>query len=444
MSVRPPTTTILRGPTLAFRDDPFRVAPDAAGDYTADGAVAIAAGRIVEVGPAAEIVRRHPGAQVETYGPDHLIMAGFIDCHVHYPQIDIIASYGEQLLEWLQKYAFPAEARFASRDYASARANQFLDECLRNGTTTASVYCTVHPESADAFFAAAQARGFRMAAGKVMMDRNVPDNLKDTAQRGYEESKVLIARWHGVDRLTYVVTPRFAVSSSPAQLDAAGALWREHPTTLLQTHLSENLAEVELVKSLHPGAQDYLAIYERHGLVGPGSNFGHAIHLTPRELARLSETGSGVSHCPTSNLFIGSGLFDMRATRERDPPIAVGLATDVGGGSSLSMLRTMKAAYEIGQLRGDSLHAARAFYLATLGSAKVMRLEDRVGNLAPGYDADIIVLDLASQPLIAQRMAQVDSIWDALFLQIILGDDRAIRATYVAGQKSYARPHSGG
>jgi guanine deaminase len=436
------TTTILRGPTLAFRDDPFRVAPDAAADYTADGAVAIAAGRIIDVGSAAEVARRHPDAQIETYGSNHLIMAGFVDCHVHYPQIDIIASYGTQLLEWLQKYAFPAEARFADRDYASMKANQFLDECLRNGITTASVYCTVHPQSVDAFFEAAQARGFRMAAGKVLMDRDVPDNLRDTAQRGYDESKALIARWHGVDRLTYAVTPRFAVSSSPAQLDAAGALWKEHPTTLMQTHLSENVAEVELVKTLHAGAEDYLAIYERHGLIGPGSNFGHAIHLTERELARLAETGSGLSHCPTSNFFIGSGLFDMRAARERDPPVAVGLATDVGGGSSFSMLRTMKAAYEVAQLRGDSLHPARAFYLATLGSAKVMRLDDRIGNLAPGYDADIVVLDLCSQPLIAERMGQVVSIWDALFLQIILGDDRAVRATYIAGQKAYTRPQT--
>jgi guanine deaminase len=443
VSDHPPITTILRGPTLAFRDDPFRVAPDAAAEYTTDGAVAMAAGKIVDVGSALDIVQRHPGAQIETYGPNHLIMAGFVDCHVHYPQIDIIASYGTQLLEWLQKYAFPAEARFASRDYAATKANQFLDECLRNGITTASVYCTVHPQSADALFEAAQARGFRMAAGKVMMDRGVPDNLKDTAQQGYDESKALIARWHGVDRLTYVVTPRFAVSSSPAQLDTAGALWKEHPTTLLQTHLSENLAEVELVKTLHPGAEDYLAIYERYGVIGPGSNFGHAIHLTPRELARLNETGSGLSHCPTSNFFIGSGLFDMRAARERDPPIAVGLATDVGGGSSFSMLRTMKAAYEIAQLKGDSLHAARGFYLATVGSAKVMQLDDRIGNLAPGHDADIVVLDLASQPLISARMAQADNIWDALFLQIILGDDRAVRATYVAGRKAYARPHPG-
>jgi guanine deaminase len=432
-------TTILRGQTLAFRDDPFKVAPDAAVDFHGDGAVAIAGGRIVEVGQAPAVIAHHPGASIETYDK-HLIMAGFVDCHVHYPQIDIIASYGEQLLEWLEKYTFPAEARFCDRAHADSAANRFLDECLRHGITTASVYCTTHPASVDAFFTAAQARGFRMAAGKVLMDRNAPDDLKDTAERGYAESKALIGRWHGVDRLTYVVTPRFAVTSSAAQLEAAGVLWKEHPTALLQTHLSESLAEIALVKTLHPGPPDYLGIYEKYGLVGPGANFGHAIHLTPRELARLGETGSGLSHCPTSNLFIGSGLFDMRGVRERDPPIPVGIASDVGGGSSFSMFHTMKAAYEICQLKGTKLHPASAFYLATLGSARVMRLDDRVGNLAPGYEADIAVLDLSSQPLIAQRMAQVQDIWGALFLQMILADDRAVRATYVAGRKAYERP----
>ena len=375
---------------------------------------------------------------VENYA-GHLIMAGFVDCHVHYPQIDIIASYGEQLLAWLEKYTFPAEARFGDRGHADAAAHRFLDECLRNGITTSSVYCTVHPTSVDAFCTAAQQRGFCMAAGKVMMDRNAPDDLRDSAQTGYEQSKALIERWHGVGRLTYVVTPRFAVTSSPGQLEAAGALWREHPTTLMQTHLSENTAEIGWVKELHPGPPDYLGIYEKYGLLGPGSNFGHAIHLTEREVARLRETGAGLSHCPTSNLFIGSGLFDMRAAREHARPIAVGLATDVGGGSSFSMFETMKAAYEISQLKGYSLHPAKAFYLATVGSADVMRLGHRVGNLAAGLDADIVVLDLASRPLVAQRMQRAGSLWEALFIQMILADDRAVHATFIGGHKAYAR-----
>ena len=432
-------TTILRGQTLSFRADPFKVGPDSAIDFSSDGAVAIAGGTIIAVGPALDVIARHPDAALTTYA-GHLILAGFVDCHVHYPQIDVIASYGETLLGWLAKYTFPAEARFAERAHADQTAHRYLDECLRNGITSASVYCTVHPGSVDAFCAAAQSRGFAMAAGKVMMDRNAPDAVKDTAETGYAQSKALIERWHGVGRLTYAITPRFAVTSSPAQLEAAGALWREHPTTLMQTHLSESPSEVAWVRQLHPGASDYLGIYEKHGLVGPGANFGHAIHVTPRETARLRETGSGLSHCPTSNLFIGSGLFDMRAAREGDAPIAVGLASDVGGGSSFSMLATMKAAYEVGQLRGYSLHPANAFYLATVGSAGVLRLGHRIGNLAAGFDADIVVLDLSSRPIVAERMRRADSLWEALFIQMILADDRAVRATFVAGRKAYERP----
>src|SRR5262245_1411674 len=431
-------TTILRGQTLAFRGDPSRVGPDAAVDFHSDGAVAIAGGKIVAVGQALDVIARLPGARLETY-PNHLIMAGFIDSHAHYPQIDIIASWGEQLLQWLTKYTHAAEAKCADRAHAEATAHRFLDECLRNGITTASVFCTSHPPSVDAFFSAAQSRAFCMAAGKVMMDRNAPDAVKDTAQSGYDQSKALIARWHGVDRLTYAVTPRFAVTSSPAQLEVAGALWREHPTTLMQTHLSEHPSEIAWVKELYPGAADYLEIYETHGLLGPGANFGHAIHLTAREAARLRETGSGLSHCPTSNLFIGSGLFDMRAARAGEARVAVGLATDVGGGSSFSMFQTMKAAYEVAQLRGYSLHPANAFYLATVGSAGVLRLGHRIGNLAAGLDADIVVLDLRSRPLVAQRMRAADSLWEALFIQMILADDRAVRATFVAGHKAYER-----
>ncbi len=436
-----PSVTILRGQTLAFRDNPFRVGPDRAVSFESDGAVAIADGRIQDVGPAHDVIARYPAAPIESYGRD-LIMAGFVDCHAHYPQIDIIASYGAQLLEWLEKYTFPAESRFGDYDHANEAAHAFLDQCLRNGITTSSVYCTVHTASVDAFFTAAHARGFAMAAGKVMMDQNAPQNLRDTADTAYSECKTLIARWHGVDRLVYAVSPRFALTSSSAQLEAAGAIRREHPSTLLQTHLSENHAEIATVAKLHPGAPDYLGIYERHGLVGHGANFGHAIHLEPREIEVMRASGAGISHCPTSNLFIGSGLFDMRSFCEGDRPVPVGLATDVGGGSSFSMFHTMKAAYEISQLKGYSLHPAKAFYLATAGSAAVMHLDHRLGNLAPGYDADITVLDLASHPLIARRLTQVDDIWDALFLQMILADDRAIRATYVAGRKAYEKPYA--
>jgi len=431
-------TFALRGQTLSYRDDPFRVAPDAAVSHNEDGAVIVSGGKIIEVGPAQEVLARYPHIEVERY-PDCLIMAGFVDAHVHYPQLEIMASYGEQLLEWLNKYTFPAECKFADAGYARAAADAFLETCLANGITSASVYCTTHPSSVDAFFEAASARGMRMAAGKVMMDRNAPEALCDTPETGYLQSKALLERWHGKDRLSYVITPRFAPTSTAAQLEAAGALWREHPTALMQTHISESVYEIEWVKDLYPDAQDYLGVYEKYGLLGRGSNFGHAIHLTEREIALLAESGSAVSHCPTSNTFIGSGLFDMQGLRDSHQPIHVGLATDIGGGSSMSIFATMKASYEICQLQGYSLHPAKAFYLATVGSARVIEMQDKVGNLAAGFEADMIVIDLKSRPLIEYRMRSVDDLWEALFIQMILADDRAICATYVGGKKRHAR-----
>jgi guanine deaminase len=433
-----PTTFILRGHTLAFRGDPFAVEPDAAIEHHFDGAVAVAGGKIVAAGPAGDILRAYPGAEVTAY-PNHLIMAGFIDCHAHYPQTGMIASYGEQLLEWLTTYTFPEEVKFADPSYAEMTASFFLDELIRNGTTTVSAYCTSHPVSVDAFFTAAKTRGMCVAAGKVLMDRNAPDALLDTAQRGYDESKALIARWHGVDRLAYAVTPRFAGSSTPAQLDAASTLWREHPGTLMQTHLSENHEEIAWVRSLYPEAPDYLGVYEQHGLVGPGTNFGHAIHLSQREFATLATTGCGVTHCPTSNLFLGSGTFDIAAARGREKPIVVGLGTDIGAGMSFSILATMRASYGICQLQRYALHPAKAFWLATVGGAQVLRMADRIGNLAPGYDADIVVIDLHSTPLIADRTRRAGDLWETLFIQMILADDRAVAATYVGGRKAYSR-----
>jgi guanine deaminase len=423
----------LRGQTFAFRADPFETSPDDAVSFHRDGAVIIREGTIVEVGEAAEILARHPGIGVESYAGD-LIMAGFVDCHAHYPQTGIIASYGAQLLEWLEKYTFPEEAKFSDPAYATATAEAFLDEILRNGITTVSVYCSSHPASADALFAAAQRRKLRIVGGKCMMDRNCPEELRDTPQRAYDETKALIEKWHGHGRIAYAISPRFAITSSPEQLEAAGAVWKDHPTCLMQTHLSENTKEIAWIEELFPGEPDYLGVYERFNLIGPGSNFGHAIHLTPREIALIKDSGSGISHCPTSNTFIGSGLFDMKTLRD-DKRAVVGLGTDVGGGSSFSMFATMKAAYEIAQLRGYSLHSAKAYYLATMGSASVLNLTGKVGNLARGYDADIIVIDLNSRPVIEQRMRHVDSLWEALFVQMILGDDRAIRATYIAGTK---------
>lgn len=427
---------ILRGQTLAFRDDPFLVEPDGAVTYESDGAILVDNGLIQETGAADAILAAHPGIEV-THTPDHLIMAGFVDCHAHYPQYEIIGSYGEQLLEWLNRYTFPTELKFADPDYARHYADAYLDGCLTNGTTTASVYPTVHPQSVDAFCEAAEARGMRMAVGKVMMDRNAPSGLCDTPQSGYDQSKALLTKWHERGRLIYVVSPRFAVTSTADQLATAGALWAEHPTALMQTHVSENQAEIELVSSLFPDCTDYVGVYEKFGLVGPGSNFGHAIHLTDREFDLLSDTGSGVSHCPTSNLFLGSGLMNLGRMRKTGSSITVGLATDIGGGSSMSMFDTMRAAYEVQRLQGYNLHPAKAYYLATVASAKTLRLDDRIGNIAPGMEADLIVINLRSTPQISDRMDHVASFWEALFVQMIMADDRAIAATYIAGKRQH-------
>ena len=428
---------LLRGQVLRFVADPFHH-PDSALHHEPDGAVLLAEGRIAALGPAPALLAAHPGVPVTDWR-GQLLLAGFVDTHAHYPQLPIIGSYGRQLLDWLADYTFPAEQELADPAHAERLAAAFLDELARNGITTASVYGTVHPGSVDAFFTAAAARGMRMAAGKVLMDRNAPPPLTDTAQRGYDESAALIARWHGRGRATYAITPRFAVTSSPAQLEAAGALWRAHPDTLMQTHADENRDEIALVGRLFPEAPDYLGVYERYGLVGAGANFGHCIHLAPREVALLRASGAGVSHCPSSNLFIGSGLFDLAGLAGGAAPVPIGLGSDVGAGTAVSMFATMKAAYEVAQLRGHSLPPAQAFWLATQGGARLLRMEGRIGNLAPGMEADLVVLDPFCRPLLAQRAARARQVEDLLFALMILGDDRAIRATYVGGRLLHDR-----
>jgi guanine deaminase len=419
---------LLIGQTLAFTADPF-VAGPAAARHDSRGAVLVADGRIAAVGTAGDLRRAHPGARVIDHGAG-LILPGFIDAHVHYPQTAIIASWGKRLIDWLNTYTFPEEMRLADPAYAAGIAARYLDLALAHGTTTMCSYATIHPESVDAFFAEAQRRGLRALAGKTCMDRNAPEGLRDTARSAHDDSARLIARWHGVGRLGYVVTPRFSPTSTPEQLEALGALWAAHPDCLMQTHLSEQLDEVAWVRSLFPQARDYLDTYERFGLLGPGAVFGHAIHLTARERDRLAEAGAAVAHCPTSNTFIGSGLFDIGL---KDAGIRVGLATDTGGGSSFSMLRTMAAAYEVAQLRGRALHPAELLWLASEGSARALRIDHQVGRLAPGHEADLVVLDLASTPAIAQAAVRARDIWEAVFPTIMMGDDRAVAAVYVAG-----------
>ncbi len=423
---------LILGQTLGFTANPFVEGPEAATTHHAKGAVLLQDGKIAAVGPADDMRAKHPDAAVTQMG-NALITAGFVDAHVHYPQTAIIASWGKRLIDWLNTYTFPEEMRFADPSYADEIAARYLDLALSNGTTTSCSYCTIHPASVNAFFEQAQVRGMRALAGKTCMDRNAPDGLRDTPQSAYDDSLALLQRWHGVDRLSYVITPRFSPTSTPEQLEAMGVLWGEHPACLMQTHLSEQPDEVEWVHDLFPEARDYLDTYERFGLLGPGAVFGHAIHLTGRERLRLRETGASIVHCPTSNTFIGSGLFDMEGLMDEGQRI--GLATDTGGGSSFSMLRTMAAAYEIAQLKGRALHPAELYWLATQGAAQALRLENNIGNLAPGIEADLIALDLASTPAIAQRTARADTLWEALFPTIMMGDDRAIKAVWVGGRK---------
>ncbi|SFQ95292.1 guanine deaminase [Poseidonocella sedimentorum] len=423
-------TQLIIGQVLRFTRDPFLGAPQEAAEITARGGVLIEDGRIAALGDGAALRAAHPDAEVFDEG-DALISAGFVDAHAHYPQTAMIASWGKRLIDWLNTYTFPEEMRFEDRAYADEIAGRWLDLLIAHGTTSALSFCTVHAQSADALFAAAQSRGMRLAAGKTCMDRNAPDGLRDSPERAYDESRTLLQRWHGVDRLSYAITPRFSPTSTPEQLSALGALWAEHPDCLMQTHLSEQIDEIAWVRDLYPDARDYLDTYEAHGLLGDRALFGHAIHLEPREMDRLRETGAALVHCPTSNTFIGSGLFDTGAMKSAG--LRVGLATDTGGGSSFSMLRTMAAAYEIGQLRGRALHPTELWWLATAGSAEAMHMGDRIGNLAVGMEADIVAIDLASTPAIAQRTTRAEDAWSAIFPTIMMGDDRAIRKVWIAG-----------
>ena len=425
--------TLLTGPTLRYSGDPLMGSWQDAVHIDTNGGVLMQDGIIQAVGKADQLRKAHPQAALTAYNDNTLICPGFVDAHVHYPQTAIIASWGKRLIDWLNTYTFPEEMRLSDPEYADAIAARYLDLTLDHGTTTVASYCTIHPHSVDALFTAAATRGQRIVAGKTCMDRNAPDGLRDTAQSSYDDSKALLNRWHGKGRASYAITPRFSPTSSPEQLAALGALWSEHPDCLMQTHLSEQVDEIAWVRDLYPNARDYLDTYEEHGLIGERALFGHAIHLVPREIDRLTEVGAALVHCPTSNTFIGSGLFDMSGLTSRGIPC--GLATDTGGGSSFSMLRTMAAAYEIGQLRGTPLHAAQLIWLATAGSARSLHLHHHIGSLAAGMEADLTVLNLASTPAIAQRGANAIDIWDALFATLMMGDDRAIQDVWINGKR---------
>lgn len=420
---------LLLGRVISFTSDPFVEGPDAA---KLDEAVVIDGGKIRAVGSSASLRAAWPHAEVIDYG-SALISAGFVDAHVHYPQTAIIASWGKRLIDWLNSYTFPEEMRFSQPSYAQDIADRYLELTLSNGTTSFCSYCTIHPESVEAIFAAAERRGSRIWAGKTCMDRNAPEGLRDTVQSAHDDSARLLAEWHGRGRLSYVITPRFTPTSSEAQLEALGSLWAGNPDCLMQTHLSEQTDEIAWVKSLCPSSRDYLDTYERHGLLAKGALYGHAIWLEEREKARIRDVDASLIHCPTSNAFIGSGLFDMGGLKAAGHRI--GLATDTGGGSSFSMLRTMAAAYEIAQLRHTALHPSQLWWLATQGSARALHADHLIGNIAPGLEADLIIVDLASTPAILQATTRATDIWQAIFPTIMMGDDRAIREVWLAGKR---------
>jgi guanine deaminase len=415
-------------------DDPD-AGPDAAVVHE-DGGLIVEDGHVAEAGPWTEIQPLLNGAPVEQFR-DSLIVPGFIDAHVHFPQVDIVASPGDHLLHWLSAYAFPAESRFHHAEVAAETARFFLDQLVANGTTTALVFATAHKVAAEALFAEAFRRNMRLVTGKVLMDVNAPAGICDTAETGYMESRALIRDWHGKGRLGYAVTPRFALTSSERQLELAGRLLTEHPGVKLHTHLSENLDELAAVKRAFPDCPDYFAVYEKFGLATPHSVFAHCLHLSPSEWVRMGKCGAGIAFCPTSNLFLGSGLFNLAAAETAG--VRVGLGTDVGAGTSLSLLATMNEAYKVCQLKKPGTNALKLFYLATLGAARALRLNDKIGNFAAGKEADFLVLDAKALPLLQRRWAHTSSVHEKLFALAFLGDDRAVARTYVAGALAHSR-----
>ncbi|TQR62473.1 guanine deaminase [Acinetobacter sp. RF14B] len=376
------------------------------------------------------------GLEVSHY-PEQLIVPGFIDTHIHFPQTEMMGAYGEQLLEWLNTYTFPTEIQFQNPAYAKKIADFFVQELLKNGTTTALVFCTVHPQSVDALFEAATAQNMRLIAGKVLMDRYAPEALTDTAETAYTDSKALIEKWHGQGRNLYAITPRFAPTSTPEQLEKAGQLKAEYPDVYVHTHLSENHNEIAWVKDLFPEREGYLDVYHHYGLTGSKSVFAHCVHLEESEWDCLHQTDSAIAFCPSSNLFLGSGLFPLKKTWDKE--VKVGLGTDIGAGTSFNQLQSLNEAYKVQQLQGEQLPAFEALYHATLGGAKALSLEDRLGNFNIGKEADFVVLELNATALQALRQSKAQSIEDTFFALTMLGDDRNIAATYIYGQARYVK-----
>ncbi|ACP22725.1 guanine deaminase (plasmid) [Sinorhizobium fredii NGR234] len=426
------TDVLIRGRVLTFVREPEGIDDTRAYRYYEDGAVLVANGKVADVGSYADVARQAGSSvRIADHRPN-LVLPGLIDTHLHFPQTQAIASYGAQLLEWLNTYIFVEEQKFKEPQHAALIAGRFMDELLSNGTTTAVAYCSVHPESVDAFFTAAEERNMLMIGGKVMMDRNAPEALRDTPGQGFDETKHLIGKWHGRGRAHYAISPRFAITSTPEQMEMSRALVAEHPDCYVQTHLSENKDEIAFATSLYPEAKDYTDIYARYGLLGRKTLLGHCIHMSDREISVLAETSAVGVFCPTSNLFLGSGLFD----RDRFDKLGArhAVATDVGAGTSFSMLETMDEAYKVLHLQGQRLSPFNSFYMMTLGNARALDLEHRIGSLYAGADADIAILDSRAKPAMELRMRVASSLAEELFVLQTMGDDRCVAEVYVAGQ----------
>jgi guanine deaminase len=426
-------TRVVRGQTVSFGETPANLR------HEKKGAVVIGDdGRIVWSGPITLLPRAFSAAPVDDYG-DNLVMPGFIDAHIHFPQYRMLAAPGKDLLDWLNRFTFPEEAQYADEAYAAHAAELFLNRLISHGTTAALAFCSVHRASAEALFAAAEKRGMAFVTGKTMMDRNAPASVLNDAETSARDSEALYKAWHGKGRLRYAVTPRFVVTSSDRELRYASELVRSLPGVLMQTHLSESASEIALVKQIFPNSKDYTDVYDQYGLLGDHSLFGHGIHLSDRECARLSETGSTVVHCPTSNTFLGSGLMSMNHLRKPERPVALGIATDIGGGTNYSMLATLGEAYKVQMLTGYKPSAAELFHMATRGNAERLHLESEIGAIEAGKWADLVVLDPCATPVLASRHDLSQSLEDVLFALAILGDDRAVRATYIAGRRLHER-----
>lgn len=421
---------LIRGQTLSFHSGGRPV-------FEERGAVAVSdAGRLLWSGNWSDLPVEHAKAPVDDYG-ECLILPGFIDPHIHFPQYRILAAPGRDLLDWLNRFTFPEEARYGDKLHAERAAGLFLERLFAAGTTSVLAFCSVHKLCADILFAAAEAHGMALITGKTMMDRNAIPSLHDDPEESVRESEELLRKWHGRGRARYAISPRFAITSSPAQLKLAGELLKSHPYAMMQTHLAESRVEIETVRTLYPDALDYTQIYENAGLLGPTSLFAHGVHLSHSECLRLHASGSKVIHCPTSNTFLGSGLFSLARLRDPQGPVPVGLATDIGGGTSYSMLSTMAEAYRVAMLQGHKLSAVELFCMSTRGNASLLGLDGEVGSLDPGCFADIVVLDPRATPLLKSRQELSESLEDLLFALMILGDDRAVRATYVAGNRMH-------